>query len=196
MKELLWRAFDYKRIANKRWYVPTLFLAPFLIIVALGIAIFMGLPLVDALFPLVAAPVMLLLFFGGALGEEVGWMGYAFEPMQDQRSAAKAALLLGLIVTLWHVPLYYFVITDPVVLAAQLLFPLMLRILLVWIFNNTGQSVFATILFHTMNNAAFAVLPVNTIVSTLVFAVAAIIVTLLWGPETMAKFRWKSNANV
>jgi hypothetical protein len=62
-------------------------------------------------------------------------MGYAYEPMQDKWNAFKAALLLGLILALWHVPFYYFIITDPVMLIAQLLFPFLLRILLVWIFN-------------------------------------------------------------
>ena len=147
--------------------------------------------MVDALFPVVAAPLMFLLFFGGALGEEVGWMGYAIEPMQDRWSAYKSALLLGVIVAVWHIPLYYFLIPDQLVLTAQLLFPIVLRMLLVWIFNNTGKSVFATILFHTMNNVAFAVLPVNTIISTFVYATAVLVVTLLWGSEMLANFRWK-----
>ena len=37
-------------------------------------------------------------------------MGYAFEPMRDKWNAFKAALLLGVIWALWHVPLYYFLI--------------------------------------------------------------------------------------
>lgn len=191
VKRLLKRSFDHKRITNKGWYLPTLFLAPFLVLSALGIALLLGLPLVDALFPVVAAPVVFFLFFGGALGEEVGWMGYAYEPMMARWNAFTAALLLGLIIALWHVPLYYFLIADPVTLTATLFLPVVLRILLVWIFNNTGQSVFATILFHAMNNVAFAVLPVNAVVSTLTYTVAVIVVTILWGPETMAKFRWK-----
>ena len=112
-------------------------------------------------------------------------------PLQDRWSAFKSALLLGVIVAVWHIPLYYFLIPDPLVFTAQLLFPIVLRMLLVWIFNNTGKSVFATILFHTMNNVAFAVLPVNTIISTLVYATAVLIVTLLWGTETMANFKRK-----
>ena len=79
-KELLKRSFDHQRITNKAWYIPTLFLAPFLVILALGVARLLEMPLVDALFPVVATPLMFLLFFGGALGEEVGWMGYAIDP--------------------------------------------------------------------------------------------------------------------
>jgi len=196
-KELLKRSFDYRRIANKDWYVPTLFLAPFLVILALGISVLMGLPLIDVLFPIVAAPVMFFLFFVGSLGEEVGWMGYAFEPMQNKWNAFKAALLLGLIIALWHVPFYYFIIADPIMFTAQLLFPFLLRMLLVWIFNNTGKSVFAVILFHTMNNVASFGLPVNTIILNLVYAIAVITVTFLWGSETMANFRWdKANNKV
>ena len=118
-------------------------------------------------------------------------MGYAYAPMMARWNAFAAALLLGLIIALWHVPLYYFLIADPVMLAATLFLPVVLRILLVWIFSNTGQSVFAAILFHAMNNVAFAVLPVNAVVSTLTYTVAAFVVTILWGPATMAEFRWE-----
>lgn len=190
-KELLGRSFDRKRVDKKIWYVPTLFLPPILVILALGVAVLTGLPLVDALFPLVALPVAFLLFFIGASGEQVGWMGYAFEPMQDQWNAFKAALLLGLIWALWHIPLYIFLIVDPVLIAAQLLSVVAIRFLLVWLFNNTGKSVFIAILFHAVYNVTLGVLPVNLIILSLFLLSTATIVTFLWGPETMAKFRWK-----
>jgi membrane protease YdiL (CAAX protease family) len=134
-----------------------------------------------------------LLFFIGSLGEEVGWMGYAFEPMQDKWNAFKAALVLGLIWALWHIPLYIFLIADPVLIAAQVLSVIAMRFLLVWLFNNTGKSVFVTILFHTVYNVTISVLPVNLVISSLFLLVTALIVTFLWGPETMAKFRWKKS---
>lgn len=192
VKKLFGRSFDYKRITKKVWYVPALFFPPFLLLLALGAAVLMGQWTLPAQFPLVAAPAVFLLFFGGALSEEVGWMGHAFEPMQARWNAFKAALLLGLIVALWHVPLYYFLIDDPLLLAAQLLFPVSLRILLAWLFNNSGKSLFATILFHTAYNAAYAVLPVNTVIATLFSFIAVIIITFLWGTETLANFRRKT----
>jgi membrane protease YdiL (CAAX protease family) len=192
-KELLGRSFDHKRVAYKIWYVPTLFLLPLLFILALGVAVLVGQPLMAALFPVVALPVVFLLFFIGSLGEEVGWMGYAFEPMQDKWNAFKAALVLGLIWALWHIPLYIFLIADPVLIAAQVLSVIAMRFLLVWLFNNTGKSVFVTILFHTVYNVTISVLPVNLVISSLFLLVTALIVTFLWGPETMAKFRWKKS---
>jgi hypothetical protein len=63
--------------------------------------------------------------------------------------------------------------------------------ILVWLFDNTGKSVFITILFHTTLNVSFGVLPTNLVVSSLLILITAAIVTFSWGPETMAKFRWK-----
>ena len=191
VKKLLGRSFDHKRIAKKIWYVPTLFLIPFLVILALGVSGLMGLPLLDAPFPIVALPVVFLLFFISALLEQTGWMGYAFEPMQDHWNAFKAALVLGLIWALWHIPIYIFLIVDPVLIGAQALSVVAIRFLLVWLFNNTGKSVFAVILCHAMYNVVISMLPVNLIITSLFLLITAIIVTFLWGTETMAKFRWK-----
>jgi membrane protease YdiL (CAAX protease family) len=102
-KKLLGRAFDLKRIVRKIWYVPTLFLPPFVYILVLGLMVLIGKPIPDAQFPVMVVPVLFLAFFIMALGEEVGWMGYAFEPMQEQWNTFKATLVLGLIWAIWHV---------------------------------------------------------------------------------------------
>ena len=189
-KKLLKRSSDYKRVTKKIWYVPTVFLLPFLLILALGATILLGQPLVDAPFPAVALPVMFMLFFIMALCEQVGWMGYAFEPMQDKWNAFKAALLLGLIWALWHVPIYIFIITDPLLITAQVISLVAIRFLMVWLFDNTGKSVFVVILFHAVYNTTIGVLPVNLVILSLFLLITAIIVIFLWGPETMARFRF------
>ena len=196
-KKLLGRAFDLKRIIRKMWYAPTLFLLPFVFILALGLMVLIGKPIPAAQFPVVALPVVFLVFFIMALGEEVGWMGYAFEPMQDQGNAFKATLVLGLIWAIWHVPFYIFMKFGPVFIVAQVLMLLGIRFLLVWIFNNTGKSVFAAILFHAVYNATNGVLPnyqvsmpLGVVITCSFVLITAIIVTILWGPETMARFRY------
>jgi membrane protease YdiL (CAAX protease family) len=136
-----------------------------------------------------------VLFFIMALGEEVGWMGYAFEPMQDQWNAGKAALVLGLIWALWHVPIYLFLITDPALIAAQALSLVAIRILLVWLFDNTGNSVFVAGLFHAGYDVTISVLPVNLAISCLVLLIAAATVIFLWSPATLAEPRWKNSEN-
>lgn len=188
-KTLLGRAFDYKRITKKTWLVPTLFLLPFLYLLALGAAILLEQPLVDAPFPAVALPVVIAIFFIMALGENAGWMGYAFEPMEDRWGTFKAALLLGLIIALWHVPVFIFLIADPLLIAAQVLSLIALRFLMVWLFNNNGKSVFIVILFHTTYNVTISMLPVNIVISSLFLLITALLVTFLWGSETLANFR-------
>jgi membrane protease YdiL (CAAX protease family) len=41
----------------------------------------------------------------GPLGEEPGWRGYALPQLQTGRAPLGAALILGLFVALWHLPL-------------------------------------------------------------------------------------------
>jgi len=191
VKKLLARVFDHKRIEKKIWYIPIFFLMPFLYLLAWGAAVLMEQPLIAAPFPIVALPVVILIFFIMALGEEIGWMGYAFEPMQNQWSTSKAALLLGLIWVLWHVPFWIFVFDEPIAIVGQALTLVTLRFLMVWLFNNTGKSVFVTILFHAVYNVTIGMLPVNTMISSLFLLVTVIVVIFLWGPETMAQFRRK-----
>lgn len=189
VKALLWRTFDHARVANKIWCVPAILLPPALVLLAYVIATVMGGETPSAQLPLIMAPVMFLAFFGGATSENIGWMGYAFGPMQDRLGAFGAALLLGVIVALWHTPMYLFLIDDPASLAALLLFPIALRILVVWIYNNTAASMFAAILLHAMYNLSYAVLPANLGNITVLSFIAAAAVVVLWGPKKMSKFQ-------
>jgi membrane protease YdiL (CAAX protease family) len=74
-----------------------------------------------ALTPLVALPVVFLFLFILAAGEEVGWMGYAFDSMQTRYGALHAALVIGIIWAFWHVPFFVFIMPDLFVLTAQFL---------------------------------------------------------------------------
>ena len=147
--------------------------------------------------PVVVVPAVFLFFFILAAGEEVGWMGYAFEPMQTQGGALRASLVLGVIWAIWHLPFFVFMMPDRVTLLAQLLTLVGTRVLAGWIFNNTGKSVFAAILFHAADNTALvtvpevqAISPWSAVVHCGLVLVAAVVVTLLWGPRTLARFRF------
>lgn len=74
----------------------------------------------------------------------------------------------------------------------QIMFPLALRILTVWIFNNTGKSIFATIPFHAMFNTGYMVSEANHGVVTAVSLIFALVVVYLWTPKTMAHYRANS----
>ena len=72
-----------------------------------------------------------------------------------------------------------------------------IRILMAWIFNTTGKSVFAVILFHAVDNAALvtfpeikAITPWGSVMLCSLIVIAAFIVTLLWGSQSLARYRF------
>src|SRR5215212_5767071 len=46
------------------------------------------------------------IFPGSALGEEIGWRGYALPRLQAGRSALRASLIIGMLWGVWHLPLW------------------------------------------------------------------------------------------
>jgi len=197
LKELIGRIFDFKRIAKSRWYVATLLLSPLIYMLSLVCFVLLGTPVPPALTPLVALPVVFPFFFLLAAGEEVGWMGYAFEPMEARGSALRAAIVLGMIWAFWHFPFFVFMMPDPFVLTAQVCTLVGTRVLVAWIFNNTGKSVFATIVFHAVDNSALvtfpemnAITPWGSAMLCGLVIVAAVVVTLLWGARSLARYRF------
>jgi membrane protease YdiL (CAAX protease family) len=170
---------------------------PLIFLLSLGVMMLSSMSIPPALTPLVALPVVFPLFFILATGEEVGWMGYAFKSMQTRGSILRAALILGTIWALWHVPFFVFMMPDPVDFIARVFTLVGTRVLLAWIFNNTGKSVFAVILFHAMDNTALttmpeidAITPWGIVVHCGFILIAAVVVTFLWGPQTMTKYRF------
>jgi uncharacterized protein len=84
----------------------------------------------------------------GALGEEPGWRGFALPRMQASRSPLTAAVILGVLVAGWHVPLV--VMGDGGLAPVGLLSTFAITIVYVWLFNHTKGSVLLTLIFHAM----------------------------------------------
>ena len=193
VKELLKRAFDYKRIRAKVWYAPIVLLMPGVMVLTYGLMRLMRLPLPSPQFPVLAALVMFVAFFIAAMGEEVGWTGYAIDPMQDRWNALQASILLGLVWATWNIVPFVQAHRSPAWIAWQCLFLVASRVLIVWIYNNTGKSVFAAILYHDINNVSSFLFPnygshYDPRISGLITALAAVIVTVVWGPRTLARY--------
>jgi uncharacterized protein len=54
-----------------------------------------GLPLPEPDIPLLLVVILFPVFFMTAMGEEMGWLGYAIDPMQDRWGALKASIIMG-----------------------------------------------------------------------------------------------------
>jgi membrane protease YdiL (CAAX protease family) len=147
-----------------------------------------GIPQVSALM----LPAYFLVFLVAGIGEETGWSGYALDPLQERWSALVAALVIGTVWALWHlVP--YALANPPGWVAGQVATTVLIRILMVWIYNNTGRSVFGMVLFHAMINIASIPdygFPYDPVFASAVLAVACAVVVLLWGPATPARYRY------
>ena len=193
IRKLLKRVFDYKSIKEKIWYVPIIFLLPLIYLLAYGVMRLIGLPIPEPL-PFLTIPLLFVLFFIGAVGEELGWTGYAIDPMQDRWNALQASILLGLVWAIFHLVPLVQAQRSPAWIAWWVPGVVGLRILIVWLYNNTGKSVFAAILFHAIGNVS------NTLVGEQVWpypfgtgqitAITAVIVTFLWGSKTLARYRY------
>jgi len=84
-----------------------------------------------------------------------------------------------------------------IVFTAQLVTLVSTRVLIAWVYNNSGRSVFAATLFHAVGNALMITLPDTSTTGALgpadscgLVLSAAIVVTLLWGPQTLARYRF------
>jgi CAAX protease family protein len=192
VKALLMRSFDYKRIAAKVWFVPILFLLPVVAVLSFMTTRAMGVPIPAPHVAIMPTLELLALFFVAALGEELGWSGYALDPMQKRLNALSAGLLLGLVWAAWHiVPLLQTHRTLDWI-AWWCVGTVTLRVVMVWLFNNTGKSVFAAALFHAASNVCWQSFPIHgsyfdpRINGLFMLGVAAV-VTIVNGPRTLAK---------
>ncbi|MGG0726880.1 CPBP family intramembrane glutamic endopeptidase [Bacillus paramycoides] len=195
VKRLLARVLDYKRIKLKIWYIPIIFIIPLIGLLSYAILRMLGLPLSGVQTPLLALPLLFILFFISATFEELGWMGYAIEPMQERWGALGAGLILGCVWGIWHVIPLIEAHHSSAWIAAWFLGTVTARVIIVWVYNNTEKSIFASIIIHVMLNVIDSFLPsydasyvpgITGVVTTL----AAIIVTFLWGSRTLARFRY------
>ncbi len=198
--KLLKRIFDFKRITKKIWYVPVILL-PVLIYLLIYVVIRVsGLSLPGEYHvSFFSIPVLFCLFFLGAAAEETGYMGYAVEPMQERFGALSAGILIGIPWAIWHYPAIIGQGHNLTFIAWATLGTVAVRVLIVWIYNNTGRSLFACILFHTMLNVGRPLFPRDETHNPLVdypdihyslIAIVALFVVFLWGSKTLARYRF------
>jgi membrane protease YdiL (CAAX protease family) len=190
--ELLKRSFDYDRVKAKVWYVPIILLIPGDVL-AYGLMRSMGLPLPSPQFPPLVAPVLFFALLIAALGEELGWSGYVTDRMQNRWSALQTAIVLGLVWAAWHIVPLVQVHRPSAWIAWWSLFTVASRVLMVWLYNNTGKSVFAVTLYHAISNLSWQLFPNsgshwNPCVTGLIVAFIAVVVTVVWGPRTLARY--------
>ena len=95
-----------------------------------------------------------MVFLDGPFGEEIGWRGVLLPELLQRFSALTAALLVGVVWYLWHVPLYLVSgrMTDLGAHVEFLYSCLALSILFTWFFLKSAGSTFLAIYLHAFSN--------------------------------------------
>lgn len=137
------------------------------------------------------------IFPGSALGEEIGWRGYALPRLQAGRSALSASLILGVIWGFYHLPVYLTgQAANPLsIFPLFVIFVIALTVIFTRVYDCTGGSLLMVVLLHATVNLPLTILiaPLGS-QETLAFSlyvgllvVAAIVVVIVAGPKHLSR---------
>jgi len=151
IRELLGRIVHWR--VGWFWYAVVLLLPPALTLAAVGINLMLGAERaatfeIPNVVQLVVRFVFILLWIG--LGEEPGWRGFVLPRILNGRSALAAALIVGVIHMVWHLPLFG-VEYDAANVWPWAISVICFSIVITWVFLHTG-SVILPMLMHASNN--------------------------------------------
>jgi uncharacterized protein len=148
-----------------RWYLVVL-LVPLLVPAGLALSSLLGgnVRAVSTSVLLVLAMFATSILPGSALGEELGWRGFALPHLQKGHSALAATLILGPLWGVWHLPLWLTGSpSNPLALfPVFVISAVAMSVLLTWLYNGTEGSLLLVVLLHATAN-----LPVTFLITPL-----------------------------
>jgi len=99
--------------------------------------------------------------FGGPLGEEIGWRGYALPRLTDRIGRAGASVLLGLVWACWHLPVFFIPGMDQSgqSLPVYVLQVTALSVAMAWLYWHTRGSLLLAVVMHTAINQTKDIVP-------------------------------------
>jgi uncharacterized protein len=94
-------------------------------------------------------------------GEEIGWRGYALPRLADRFGFARASLLLGLIWSCWHLPIFFLPGADKYGQSFPVwtLQVVALSVAITWLYAHTNGSLLLTMLMHSAVNQTVGIVP-------------------------------------
>ena len=197
---LLRRTYDLGQIRPPVWFLPILLVLPSFGVINYGILRLTGTDIPPPTFSVVSLLGYGTVFFM-TYAEELGLSGYALDPLQKQHSALSTGLILGLVWAGYHIP--GFLISgyySSEWIAWHAIYIVLLRVLFVWIYNNSGRSLFSMALCHWTFGLFWSFWPQDNLQKAVPFynphitAAAALLYVLVvvyaWGPATLARWRF------
>jgi membrane protease YdiL (CAAX protease family) len=187
------------------WYAAIIALTA-LMVLAVWVSTLFGAPT-----PVVVATIagtlsifLFSIFPGSAVGEELGWRGFALPRLQGRHSALAASLIVGSAWGAYHFPLFL-VGTPTRPLALFLPFAIsgvIMSIFYTWMYNGTRGSLLIVVLLHAATNLPLSVVyePLHEHVMpafwtfNAILALAAVVLIARTGPATLSRTHPKQTA--
>jgi membrane protease YdiL (CAAX protease family) len=190
------RILDFSRARSRTWYLAVLLLGPFIVFTQYGLALLSGSQIPAPQLTLLV-PISYFVLFLVTPAEELGWTGYVLDTAQTRWSALTAGLLTGALWASMHAPVWLFAGQSLEWCLWQMLYVVAIRVLMVWVYNNMGRSLFAMDLLHPGFFVWWYLWPVdgtglsvpsfydprNLAITAIVMAA---VVTFVWGRRTLA----------
>ena len=160
-RALLMRTIDLGRVKPKAWWLVILLFSPAANVAAFFISRNLGTGIPNPQLDILPAAMLFAIFLMAAVTEELGWTGFALDPLQKRFGAIPAALLIGAVWAVWHYPALVQAHRSGAWIAWWTLGTISLRLFMVWLFNRTGGSVFAVVIVHATNNLCWQLFPIQ-----------------------------------
>ncbi len=197
---LLKRTYDFRNIKPKIWYLPILLIYP-----SIGFLDYLIQRLSGTSFPSLHFSLPIFLGYSTVFfltfGEELGLSGFAIDRLQQRYGALASGILLGLVWAGYHIP--SFIISGYYTsewICWHALYTIVGRVLFVWVYNNSGKSLFSMALLHSTFGLFWILLPAtdnlqkatsyyDPRIAAFIAISYVVIVTLLWGSKTLTQYR-------
>ncbi len=101
---------------------------------------------------------MTILYFFGAIPEELGWTATLSAPLAKKFGPVLAGIMIGGVWGLWHIIPWSWAHPTGWIIGMCLL-NILMRIVMVYIYTNGHESLFTGLVFHTMINVSFGIFP-------------------------------------
>lgn len=198
---LLKRTYDFRKFRPPIWLVPVLLIYPSIGFINYWILRLSGTDIPQPEFSLVALFGYSVVFFL-TYSEELGLTGYLIDRLQQRYSALTSSFVVGIVWAAYHIPGFaisgYY---SEEWIFWHATYTIVGRVLFVWVYNNSGRSLFSMALLHSTLGVFWILWPAtgnlqkatsyyDPRVAALAAAVYVAVVVLLWGPKTLAQFRF------
>ena len=156
--DLLARLGDWRRMSGFTWLI-VLGLAPLLYLLTEAAMRLCGYPLGDQWGIGAQLALVFIVFLIGAGAEEIGYMGYAADPLLQRFPVPLTAIILGVPWALWHLPSMIQLGQSMNLILLGLTATVAYRMIYLELYVRAGRSVLAVVVLHALLNTGRTAFP-------------------------------------